>query len=205
MFDGVHSVVHLAANGRPGASFMDEVLPSNIVGMYNVCEEARRAGVKRLVFASTNHTQIKGWEINNGTDLENFAGKRFSKKLIKIDDHYSPSSPYGVSKIFGEELGHYYATKMDAFEFVSLRIGWYYHNDPTAHLGKPLEHYLKAMWISKRDIHGWFKAALQCRLKNGNKTATAYAISNNTERCFDLNASIRTLNYTPKDDSSDYF
>ena len=40
MFDGCDYVIHMAANGRPAADFMTEVLPSNIVGMFNVCEEA---------------------------------------------------------------------------------------------------------------------------------------------------------------------
>ena len=56
IFEGCSHVIHLAAQGSPGASF-EEVLSANVVATYNVLEEAKRANVKRVVFASTNHTQ----------------------------------------------------------------------------------------------------------------------------------------------------
>ena len=61
-FEGQDTVVHLGADPSGGAPW-DSVLPNNIVGMYNVMEACRLprrasicfAGVKRVVFASTNH------------------------------------------------------------------------------------------------------------------------------------------------------
>ena len=35
---------------------LSEMIPSNIVGTYNVFEQGRKAGVERIVFASTHHT-----------------------------------------------------------------------------------------------------------------------------------------------------
>src|ERR1051325_9574840 len=58
-FAGVDAVVHLAAAvGQPS---FDVVLRANVIGTYNVFEAARRAGVKRVIFASSGAT-VSGWE-----------------------------------------------------------------------------------------------------------------------------------------------
>jgi uronate dehydrogenase len=49
----IDCVVHLA--GIPGADTWEKILPMNIEGCYNVFEAARRCGVRRVVFASSNH------------------------------------------------------------------------------------------------------------------------------------------------------
>ena len=53
-FAGIDSVVHLAAD-RAAYAEWDSVLPNNLVGTYNVFEASRREGVKRVIFASSNH------------------------------------------------------------------------------------------------------------------------------------------------------
>lgn len=50
---GVDAVIHLAGISLE-ASF-DKILHSNIEGTYNLYEAAREEGVKRIVFASSNH------------------------------------------------------------------------------------------------------------------------------------------------------
>ena len=55
-FEGLHAVIHLAGDPSPTGSW-ESMLKNNIVGTFNVLEEARRAGVKKVIFASTNHTQ----------------------------------------------------------------------------------------------------------------------------------------------------
>src|SRR3989442_4498693 len=59
-FDGVDTVVHLAAGTGSSDSF-DEILRANVVGTYNVFEAARRAGVRRVVYASSGAT-VSEWE-----------------------------------------------------------------------------------------------------------------------------------------------
>ena len=49
---GCDTVVHLAATSDE-APFVEELVPNNVIGLYNVFEAARAAGVKRVVFAST--------------------------------------------------------------------------------------------------------------------------------------------------------
>ncbi len=51
--EGVDCVVHLAA--VPVEDAWERILTNNITGTYNVFEAARRKGVRRIVFASSNH------------------------------------------------------------------------------------------------------------------------------------------------------
>ena len=51
--DGVQGIVHLGGFSTEGP--WDTILNANIIGCYNVFEAARRAGVERIVFASSNH------------------------------------------------------------------------------------------------------------------------------------------------------
>src|SRR5881396_351719 len=59
-FAGVDTVVHLAALTGSSTNF-DDILRANVVGTYNVFEAARRAGVSRVVFASSGAT-VSAWE-----------------------------------------------------------------------------------------------------------------------------------------------
>ena len=57
-FEGIDTVVHLAAAIR---SDFEGFVAHNIVGTYNVFEAALRAGVKRVIFASSGSVTA-GWE-----------------------------------------------------------------------------------------------------------------------------------------------
>src|SRR5258708_17460246 len=50
---GADSVIHLGGFSVEGP--WDAILQANIIGCYNLFEAARQAGVKRAVFASSNH------------------------------------------------------------------------------------------------------------------------------------------------------
>jgi nucleoside-diphosphate-sugar epimerase len=54
-FEGIDTVVHLAAVARVDATW-DDLLGPNFTGTYNVFEAARAAGVKRVIFASSGAT-----------------------------------------------------------------------------------------------------------------------------------------------------
>src|SRR5262249_48801686 len=69
-------------------------------------EAARRAGVKRVVFASSNHA----------------IGFYPRSQRIGVDVRVRPDSRYGVSKAFGEALGALYAFK-HGLRVTCLRIG----------------------------------------------------------------------------------
>ena len=90
---GVHTVVHLAAYPGDGAEFYNILLERNIVGAYNAFEAARRAGCRRLVFASSIDAVGGYWD-----DGE-----------IAADRPVYPRTEYGATKCWGEAVGRVYA------------------------------------------------------------------------------------------------
>ena len=91
-FRKVDTVIHLAAFVSSKASWKD-TLKYNIDMAQNVFESAKDAGVKKIIFASSNHA-MGGY----------YSDRKFKGK-IKEDMPVRPDSFYGVSKVFGEDLG----------------------------------------------------------------------------------------------------
>src|SRR5262249_29802983 len=52
MVEGCDGILHYGGNS--GEASWDTILQANIIGLYNVFEAARRAGVQRLVLAASN-------------------------------------------------------------------------------------------------------------------------------------------------------
>ena len=145
LFEGLDAVVHLAADPSPDAGW-ESVRDNNIEATYLVCEECVRAGVRWLVFATTNHTQ-------HGNTLRTTPETLDPAKRVhmRLDDMLNPDSLYAVSKLFGENLGKYYSER-HGLEFVGLRIGWIVkEDDATVMRGTRAEDYLRAMFLSHRD------------------------------------------------------
>src|SRR5664280_570088 len=124
---GIDCVVHLA--GVPEEAAWDQVLPLNIEGCYNVFEAARRCGVKRVIFASSNHA----------------VGFHRRERFIDNTVDPRPDSRYGVSKVFGEALGRLYADKY-GLSVACLRIGTFRTPD------RPVDARQLLTWISHRDM-----------------------------------------------------
>ena len=195
IFDGLDAVIHLAADPSPTGSW-ESMLLNNISATYNVLEEARRAGVKKVVFASTNHTQ-HGYTMGGSPD-ELDLEKNF---MLRIDDPPNPTSLYGVSKLTGEQLGRFFSRE-HGLQFVALRIGATGRgDDPTTAVGSPSEDYVRAMFISVRDITGAFVRAIEV-----DKTfLVAYAVSNNDRRIFDMRSTHEQLGFYPVNNAEDYY
>jgi uronate dehydrogenase len=101
---GVEGIVHLGGFSVEGS--WDTILNANIIGCYNIFEAAYRAGVKRIVFASSNHA----------------VGFYPRAQKIGVDVTVHPDSRYGISKAFGEAVGAFYADK-HGLRVTCLRIG----------------------------------------------------------------------------------
>jgi len=103
-FAGVDTVVHLAA--RTGSSdVFAEILQANVIGTYNVFEAARRAGVGRIVYASSGAT-VSAWE-RDPPYKALVEGRYDEAKSWKTMTHEMPLRPaglYGASKIWGESI-----------------------------------------------------------------------------------------------------
>src|SRR6202789_1184479 len=123
--EGVDGILHFGGFSVEGP--WDAILQSNIVGCYNLFEAARKKGVKRVVFASSNHA----------------VGFYPRHHRIGTDVTTRPDSRYGVSKAFGEALGALYADK-HGLRVTCLRIGNV--------ADKPVDERRLAIWLEPEDL-----------------------------------------------------
>jgi len=132
--DGIDGVIHLGGFSVEGP--WETILQSNIIGCYNLFEAARRKGVKRVVFASSNHA----------------VGFYPRHHHIGSDVTVRPDSRYGVSKAFGEALGALYADK-HGLRVLCLRIG---------NVGdKPLDKRRLSIWVKPEDLAQLMRIGLE--------------------------------------------
>jgi uronate dehydrogenase len=169
---GIDCVVHLA--GASVESEWEKVLPLNIEGCYNVFEAARRQGVKRVIFASSNHA----------------VGFHRRERFIDNSVVPRPDTRYGVSKVFGEAVGRLYADKY-GLSVACLRIGTFRNPD------RPAEARQLLTWISHRDM---VQLVRRCIDTPDYHYVTVYGVSNNLRSRWD-NTNAKFLGYRPQDDS----
>ena len=101
--------MHLAANVEANPP-IDRVVRDNVVGTYNVFEAARRAGVRRVIYASSGAT-VSDWE-RDEPYAALVAGRYDQVAEWPMLTHESPMRPhglYGCSKIWGEALARHFA------------------------------------------------------------------------------------------------
>lgn len=126
-FDGMDAVLHLAAaNGADEWQEWEPTMAVTIQGTLNVYEAAREAGVKRVVLASSGCCQL-AWEWDSSLPYGVLANGPDDKvpaqwPLVELDWPARPDSPYAVGKLFGENLGRYYADKYGISTLV-IRFG----------------------------------------------------------------------------------
>ncbi|WP_327247041.1 NAD-dependent epimerase/dehydratase family protein [Streptomyces sp. NBC_01320] len=174
---GVDAIIHLA--GISLESSFDKILRANIEGTYNLYEAAREEGVRRIVFASSNHAI--------GYHPRPLPGD----PLIPIDTPRRPDTLYGLSKSFGEDLAQLYWDK-HAMETVSVRIGSCFM--------EPTSVRMLSVWMSPGDGARLLHAALTAE-EVGH--TVVYGSSDNTRLWWDLTTA-RSLGYEPQDDSEQY-
>ena len=127
-FQGIHTVLHLAAATTGLTELWGPTMSVNIQGTLNVYEAARLAGVKRVVFMSSGCTQL-GYMMQDDLPYGKLATAReddpeFPKswRLITLEDPPRPDSPYAVSKLFGENTGRMYADR-HGISTIVIRLG----------------------------------------------------------------------------------
>jgi uronate dehydrogenase len=179
---GVDAIIHLAGISLE-ASF-DKILQANIEGTYNLYEAAREEGVKRIVFASSNHAV--GFVPRPEGDAP-FP----PEALIPVETRHRPDTFYGLSKCFGEDLAQLY-WDLHGLETVSVRIGSCFM--------EPTSVRMLSVWMSPGDGARLFHAALTAQNVGH---SIVYGSSANTRLWWDL-SSARALGYEPQDDSEQY-
>ncbi len=173
---GAGAVVHLA--GIATESTWAAISHANIEGTYAALEAARRAGVQRVVLASSNHAT--GFTPRPGQGL-----------LTEADAPHRPDTYYGVSKATMEALGSLYADRY-GMDVVCLRIGSAFPEPTTTrHL---------STWLSPADTVSLVDAALRAPSPG---FSVVWGVSDNTRRWWDLTAA-RALGYEPADDAEVY-
>ena len=173
---GVDAVVHLA--GVAGESTWPAISHANIEGTYATLEAARRAGVQRVVLASSNHAT-------------GFTPRPAEGLLREEDAPPRPDTYYGVAKVAMEALGSLYADRY-GMDVVCLRIGSAFPEPTTVRM--------LATWLSPADTLSLVDAALQAPDPG---FAVVWGVSANTRNWWDLTAA-RALGYDPQDDAEIY-
>ena len=196
-FSGADTVVHLAATGgvhspQGTRTAIDELLPTNIVGTYNVFEAAVEAGVRRLVFASSGAT-VRGYEKSSPYRELASGDRTFREAASRLTKDVAPRpvSLYGVTKLFGETLGRYYAETTD-LSVICLRLGSVRaENRPRGARGG-------AIFLSHRDLADLVVKSIEAP---DLRFDIFYGVSDNARGYRDLSHARAVLGYTPRDDA----
>jgi uronate dehydrogenase len=179
-FEAVHDVVHgcdgiVHLGGMSVENTFETILDANLRGLYHVYEAARKAGVSRIVFASSNHTI------------------GFHSRETRLDAHapLRPDSLYGVSKCFGEAMARLYYDKF-GLETAIVRIG--------SCFPEPRNPRMLATWLSPDDFVSLIERVfavprLGCPI--------IYGASDNEERWWD-NRDVAYLGWKPKDNAEKF-
>jgi uronate dehydrogenase len=170
LLEGVDAVVHLG--GVSVETPFDPILAANILGVYNLYEAARRNGVKRIVFASSNHV----------------TGFYRQDEVVSPLDPVRPDTMYGVSKAFGENISRMYFDRF-GIQTACLRIG--------SALAAPKDRRMLASWLSFDDLERLVVACLSTAMLGH---TIVYGMSDNRVSWWD-NTPARHLGYVPQDSS----
>jgi nucleoside-diphosphate-sugar epimerase len=180
-------LVHLAGDPRVHADW-ESVLANNIIGTKNLYDAAQKHGVRRVVFASSNHVTgaYEGFPPSLHT--------RPAPALITPCDPIRPDGYYGASKAAGEAIARLYY-ELHGIESVCLRIGTVLaDDDPT----RDARH--QSTWLSHIDLVQLVKKSLLADVG----FMIGYGVSNNKKRFWDISNIAREIGYQPNSDASTY-
>jgi nucleoside-diphosphate-sugar epimerase len=193
-FAGIDALVDLAADASVSASW-ESVRLNNIPATVNAFEAAVRAGVKRVVFASSNH--VIGMYEENEPYASIVAGRYegldpTTVPRLTTEVPLRPDGPYGVGKAFGEAAARYYSDAHD-LSVICLRIGTV--ND----LDRPANPRHYATLLTRRDLVHLVRCCLDA--PDSLRFAVFYGVSANTWRFWDIDDARDRIGYTPEDDA----
>lgn len=197
---GCETVVHLAGVVAVEADW-ESVYGVNIGGTYNVFEAARLNGLRRIIFASSNHC-VGMHEVERAPAIYEPA----SGFLLDTSSPYRPDSLYGVWKAFGETLGRFYSDA-HGLQVACVRIGSITTaDDPRDESVRNSSGWLQltdqekfkryaATWMSQRD----FARLIRAILVRDVPYAVVYGVGDNATRFWDLEAGRAAYGFWPND------
>ena len=171
LVEGCDGILHLG--GISTENTFARILHSNILGVHNIYEAARKHGQPRIIFASSNHV----------------VGYYRQDEHIDTTAPHKPDSWYGVSKSFGEAAALMYFHKFGQ-ETAMVRIG--------SCFDEPADHRMLATWISPRDFVSLCEAVFSAPRLG---CPVVYGVSDNDARWWD-NSGVAYLGWTPKDNAA---
>lgn len=176
----------------------DSVLGNNIPAAWTTLEAARRHGVRRVIYASSNHVtgmyerddpyaRIVG---GNYEGLDPATVPRITTQMP-----VRPDSPYGVGKVLGEAAGRYYAEE-HGLSVLCLRIG------SLNLVGRPTTPRHYATLITHADLARLVRCCMEAprELSYG----VYYGVSANTWRIWDLEDARAAVGFDPRDDAEQW-
>lgn len=147
----------------------------NIDGVYQLYEAARKEGVKRILFASSNHA----------------IGFHSRETRLTASSLTRPDSNYGVSKVYGEALASLYWDKY-GIETLIVRIG--------SCFPAPKDRRMMATWMSADDMLRLIGCMLDAPRLG---CPIVYGVSDNDESWWD-NSETAYLGWKPQDSSAQF-
>ena len=173
LLQGTDVLIHMAGTSveRP----LPEIIENNLIGLLAVYEGARRHRVKRVVFASSNHS----------------IGMHEVTEKLELDCDFRPDGFYGLSKMWGEGLARLYWDKY-GIESICVRIG--------SAVERPTELRQLSTWFGLEDLMQF----IHCCINTPNVGfLTVWGVSNNTRSYWTPTGCAR-LGYQPAQNSEDF-
>lgn len=192
---GMDVVVHLAADAD-GRSW-ESVLNNNIIGTRHVFEAARLAGVRRVIYASSNQVVFGYWADEAHHALRSRPPEQIDPQSFPRIDHTQPTRPmndYACSKVFGEALAHMYAYK-HGLSCICLRIGWVVAEDKLPHPSA------RFIWSSQRDCVQLIERCIDA--PDALRFDIFFGQSDNALNFVDIQHAKDVLGYAPQDRAED--
>lgn len=193
-FQGQDVVLDLAAVTDDEAPW-EPVHGISIPATYNALEAARRAGVKRFIFASSNHATGM-YETDQpysdivagryeGIDPDNIP-------YVTADMPVRPDGPYGIAKVFGEAAGRYYSDRY-GMSVLCLRIGTLNRE------GRPVVVRQFSTLLTHGDLIHLVERCIEA--PDDVKYGIFYGVSDNKWRFYDIDNARELIGYRPQGDA----
>lgn len=170
---GVDAIVHFG--GVSVEDYFDNILHANLLGTFNVYEAARRLRIRRIVYASSS--QVTGFYPTT--------------QIVDPSMPVRPSSLYGLSKSFGENLSRLFYDRY-GIETVCLRIAMCFP--------EPTTHRMLRSYLSYDDLRSLVERALVAPHVGH---AIVYGVSNNRDLLW-RNPDAAKIGWTPRDSSEPF-
>jgi uronate dehydrogenase len=173
MCEDVDAILHFGGVSTEEA--FAPIMQANILGLVNLYEAVHKLGIRRVVFASSNHT----------------IGMYRTTDVVDASMPTRPDGYYGLSKVFGEQLARYYWDRF-GIETVCLRIGYCW---PEATNYRQM-----AIWLSLDDlVRLLWRSLVTPRVGH----TIAFGVSDN-EGCWWDDRQAAVLCYRPQDSSAQF-